>query len=85
LKNVADRTKTLACKHVRPIYAKPNTHSRVRKLIKIPVSKINLIDVFQKLQNDFINKCVARLTNEYFRRFGTFNLHSASRSWQSDC
>lgn len=85
LKNVTDTSKILACKHVRPIYAKPVTHSDVRKLITIPVSKIKLIDALQKIQHDFFNKYVARLTNEYFRSFETFNLHSASCSWQSDC
>lgn len=67
------------------LYAKPITHPYVRMLVTIPVSKINLIHVFKKIRHYFINKCVALLTNEYFRRFGTFNLLSASRSWQSDC
>jgi hypothetical protein len=74
----------MACKHVPPINKKPTTYSYLKKLITIPVSKINLIDAFQKIQHNFINKCVARLTNEYFRRFGTFNLHGASSSWLSD-
>jgi len=33
LKTVTDTSKALACKHVRPIYAKPITNSYVRKLI----------------------------------------------------
>lgn len=67
------------------IYAKHITHPYVRKLVTIPINKINLIHVFNKIRHYFINKCVALLTSEYFRRFGTFNLLNASRSWQSHC
>jgi hypothetical protein len=56
-----------------------------RKLITIRVSKINLVPAFQKIQHYFTSTCVACLTIEYFKRFRTFNLYSASRSRQSHC